>query len=62
MPPVNWTADQWFEKHHAGSLTDEFKAWWIGYYGRPEDYEDNHEYWTRCAFSFQGWLAHRGSL
>ena len=60
---VNWTADEWFAKYHAESLTDEFRTWWIGYYGIPGDYEDNygeqHEYWTRCAFALRGWLAAR---
>jgi hypothetical protein len=60
---VLWTEDEWFARYCAASLTDEFKTWWLGYYGRPGDYEDNageqHEYWVRCAFALQGWKAAR---
>ena len=58
---VNWLSDAWFAKHHAKHLTEDFKAWWLSYYLDPTEYEDNcleqHEYWVRCAFALQGWLA-----
>lgn len=60
---VNWTEDKWFSKYHAKNVTDEFKAWWVGYYGVPGDYGDSegatHEYWKRCAFAWMGWEAAR---
>ena len=60
---VNWYADSWFAKFHAAGLNNEFKTWWVSFYGCPEDYQDNedeqHEYWVRCAFALGGWLAAR---
>jgi hypothetical protein len=60
---INWTADEWFAKHHADKLTDEFKSWWVGYYGAPSEYyqarPEQDEYWTRCAFALTGWIAAR---
>lgn len=60
---VNWSADAWFAMHHAADLTDEFKTWWVAFYGCPEGYPDNedeqHDYWIRCAFALGGWLAAR---
>lgn len=59
---VNWTSDSWFAKHHAKELTEDFKVWWLGFYGPPKAYEDTHdtqhEYWTRCAFALKGWVAY----
>ena len=58
---VDWCADDWFAKFHAGNLTAEFCEWWLNEYGRPEefeeDFEEQHEYWTRCAFALMGWIA-----
>ena len=58
---TDWLADRWFTKYHAAELTSEFKAWWVGYYGIPCDYnigeDDQSEYWVRCAFALQGWGA-----
>ena len=61
---MDWNADEWFVKHHADKLDDEFKAWWVDYYGEPSAYvdsgdseEDQHEYWVRCAFALIGWRA-----
>ena len=60
---VNWSADRWFTESAAADLTDEFKAWWIEYYGCPHEYDgdedEQHEYWKRCAFALRGWLAAR---
>jgi hypothetical protein len=63
---VDWCVDSWFAQHHAASLTDEFKRWWILFYGHPSQYagddtESRHNYWVRCAFSLIGWNA-RGSI
>ena len=59
---VNWTSDDWFAKHHASNVSDEFKAWWIEFYGTPDNYEkeegEQHEYWIRCAFAWFGWRGH----
>ena len=61
VAPVDWTKDSWFAKYWAQNLTDDFKVWWIGYYGPPSDYEDSYseqsEYWGRCSFSLAGWQA-----
>ena len=55
---MNWEIDEWFAKHHAHNLDDEFKAFWIFFYGEPSDDEDEqHEYWVRCAFTLTGWKA-----
>ena len=58
---VNWMADDWFARCHAYNLTDEFRAWWIAEYGPPSSYpqedDEQHEYWTRCAFAWIGWQA-----
>ena len=60
---VNWSVDTWFAKYHTADLTDDFKAWWISYYGCPDVYDgtedEQREYWTRCAFAMRGWLAAR---
>jgi len=52
---MDWKEDRWFASHHYKNLNDDFKQWWLGYYGLPEEYDDTHEYWTRCAFSLVGW-------
>jgi hypothetical protein len=58
---MNWSADPWFVKYHEKALTDDFKKWWIEYYGFPDEYnssdDEQHEYWVRCAFALHGWLA-----
>ena len=58
---MNWEIDKWFTKHHAHNLDDEFKAFWILFYGELLDYADSkdeqHEYWVRCAFTLTGWKA-----
>ena len=62
---MNWQADKWFTKHHADKLDDEFKAWWIFFYGEPSygDTEaEQHEYWIRCAFTLTGWRAKYESM
>lgn len=60
---VNWQKDEWFAEYHADTLTDEFKAWWIENYYGPDKYgqsdDEQHEYWTRCAFALMGWNAAR---
>lgn len=57
--PIDWQADPWFAKHHANQLTEEFKVFWLEYYGVPDDYaaieDEQHEYWVRCAFALVGW-------
>ena len=61
MNMVDWNADTWFAKTFSRKLTEEFKTWWVSFYGTPADYLDNsdeqHEYWARCAFAFMGWCA-----
>lgn len=56
---MNWTADEWFARFHAPNLTEAFKAWWVEFYGTPEQYgpdpEEQHEYWVRCSFAWLGW-------
>ena len=57
---MNWFEDFWFERHHANDLTDEFKSWWVEFYGDTEmlysaSVEERNEYWTRCAFAWIGW-------
>ena len=58
---VDWLADWWFAKFHAADLTDEFKAWWVAYYGVPHDFNPSLDsqatYWIRCSFALQGWRA-----
>ena len=58
---IDWEADAWFAGNYHHELSDEFKRWWISYYGKPTDYADNydeqHEYWMRCAFALSGWVA-----
>ena len=58
---IDWTADVWFGRYHAQDLTQEFKEWWVDYYGAPSDYEDSYseqdEYWKRCGFCLIGWCA-----
>lgn len=59
---VDWEADEWFAKHCNDRLTEDFKYWWISWYGTPGDFkmqncEELHEYWLRCGFALQGWLA-----
>ena len=60
---IDWTADRWFAKYHAQYLTDSFKAFWVGFYGPPDDYTKEHgeqeEYWGRCAFCLIGWRGAR---
>ena len=60
---VNWFSDAWFSKFHASDLTEDFKSWWLDYYGTPDVYanteDEQQEYWTRCAFALRGWLASR---
>ncbi|MBI5683585.1 MAG: hypothetical protein HZC54_00760 [Verrucomicrobia bacterium] len=61
MSDVNWTSDEWFARECAGEITEEFKAWWVSYYGVPGDYGDvgdsTAEYFVRCAFAWRGWKA-----
>ncbi len=61
MSAIDWRADSWFAAHHADDLTEAFKVWWVGYYGTPEQYEEEHderdEYWVRCGFAWMGWKA-----
>ncbi len=62
---MNLTGNEWFNKYHAVNVTDEFKAWWIAYYGRPSDHEqtpdEQAEYWTRCGFTLVAWNAARAA-
>ena len=61
MPDINWEKDEWFVQYHTQNLTQEFKDWWVAYYGVPSDYHDSEceqeEYWSRCGFSLMGWNA-----
>lgn len=58
---MSWMADVWFSKYYAADLTDDFKVWWLDYYGCPDDYDNSEdeqqEYWRRCAFAWMGWNA-----
>lgn len=55
---INWREDAWFATHHANAVTDDFKRWWLEYYGAPSQYEgERDEYWVRCAFAWLGWKA-----
>jgi hypothetical protein len=62
---MDWMADEWFKNHHEHDLTEEFKTWWVSYYGVPSDYDasdsEQHEYWVRCAFALTGWNARTGA-
>lgn len=57
----DWSSDAWFVKYHADKLSEDFKAWWLDYYGAHTDYllegDEHHEYWVRCAFAWNGWCA-----
>lgn len=59
MSEIDWHSDPWFAKHHADSITDDFKAWWLDFYGPPTQYVGNpwelKTYWVRCAFAWHGW-------
>jgi len=59
---IDWHEDSWFGRHWADKATDEFKAWWWGWYGHPDQNQqcDRDEYWTRCGFALMGWLARGG--
>jgi hypothetical protein len=59
MDTINWLENPWFAKYQIPALTDEFKEWWTEFYGSPADYDDQDEYWTRCAFALMGWLSAR---
>ena len=58
---VDWSKDPWFAKYRSQNLTDDFKVWWVSYYGPPSDYEDSYneqsEYWVRCGLCLAGWQA-----
>lgn len=53
---MNWESDPWFTKHYHDELSDAFKKWWVDEYGKPTDYNDESEYWVRCAFALSGWI------
>jgi hypothetical protein len=61
LSKINWTADRWFADSFAFEITDEFKAWWVKYYGSPSAYtqesDEQDEYWVRCSFAWAGWKA-----
>jgi hypothetical protein len=65
MVTVDWRTDSWFAFNYADELTEEFKAWWMRFHGLPDQYNDNpdeqDEYWTRCAFAWNGWKAREDS-
>ena len=60
MNAVNWSANAWFAKHYGHKAPEEFKAFWLEYYGPPSDYSEDggeqDEYWRRCGFCLIGWL------
>lgn len=60
---INWRADEWFTKYHHAALTEQFKGFWVCYYGDTTSYgndeDEQHEYWVRCAFCLTGWNAGR---
>lgn len=47
----------WYDKHWLNRETDDFRRWFLTYYGPPEDYDEQGEYWTRRGFALIGWLA-----
>ena len=53
-PELSWYEREWLQKETPGFVT-----WWAGYYGQPEDYVEQDEYWVRRAFALAGWLAAR---
>ncbi len=58
------TEKEWYDKHIHTS--DQFEAWWLRYYGRPEEYvidddSDEDSYWCRKAFAWHGWNAAKGT-
>ena len=64
MDTVDWYADKWFAEHHASHITENFKHFWLEYYGPPDNYDQSYteqaEYWVRCAFCWIGWSNHVG--
>ncbi len=49
--------DDWFNKFHVSSITQEFMDWWVKYYGVPSDYYDQHDYYIRMSFALGAWRA-----
>lgn len=47
---------EWFDKHIT-QTDDEFEEWWKDFYGCPDDYADEDEFWVRKAFAWYGWVA-----
>lgn len=56
---IDWGANIWFSEYHLANITEEFKGWWLDYYGKPSEYsqteDEQDEYWVRCAFAWIGW-------
>ena len=49
---------EWYDKVLPQTTTsDEFESWWLSFYGKPDDYGDEDEYWIRKAFAWYGWFA-----
>ena len=59
---INWHEDSWFSPHWADRATDEFKAWWLRWQGRPDEFQDRDDYWMACGFALMGWLAGRKQI
>lgn len=53
--------DDWFNEYCLAKLTPEFVNWWASFYILPSDYvdlkEEQKEYWVRCSFALDGWIA-----
>lgn len=46
--------DAEFKKNYMHLLTKRFLTEWIGVFGKPDDYEDESEYYLRLAFGLVG--------
>jgi len=66
VPKEFWQQDEWFAANHARNVTAAFEAWWLEFYGTPDEYspvaDEQHEYFVRAAFAVMGWTAGVGSL
>jgi hypothetical protein len=47
--------NQWFDKNYADKITPEFAEWWSGFYGEPDNFVDQSEYFVRMAMAWHGW-------
>lgn len=49
--------NKWFTKFWENKIDQSFALWWKEFYGLPDDYDSEDEYFTRMAFAFMGWSA-----